>query len=204
MKKKKILIIFLLSLFVTFITYKYLYKYKLNILLIGDNNINKLTIKNYSYYLKNNNRVNKLNDVFTFDYKNYRDIENDIKNNYYVYFKNKKMYLNQEINSNQIIILSANNDEYFFKCNKSNSVLKNYNNKIYKSVSNIVNLINRISTAKIIIIGNYCSKYNEEISDYLNDLYKNYNYINMYELYDKYKDDNLEYKLYKEIISKFI
>lgn len=201
MKKKKILIIFLLSLFVTFVTYKYLYKEKLNIILIGDNDINKLTIKNYSYYLKNNNRVNKLNDVFTFDYKNFRDIENNIKNNYYIYFKGKKLYMNKEINNNHIVILNANNDEYFSKCNKSNNILKDYNIRIYNSVSNIIKLINKISNAKVIVIGNYCSQYNKEVSDYLNVLYMNYNYINMYELYNKYKDDNMEYHLYKEILN---
>jgi hypothetical protein len=202
MKKRKILIIFLLSLFTTFIIYKIFSKDRTNILLIGDNSINSLTNKNYSYYLKKDIKINDVNEIFTSDYKNYRDIENNIKNNYYIYFKSKKIYLNQEINNNKIIIFSANNDEYLLKCKKSNSVLKNYNKKIYDSVVNIIKLVNRISTAKIIIIGNYCSEYNKEISDYLNNLYKDYNYINMYELYNKYFNNNMEYHLYKAIINR--
>ena len=199
MNKKNILIIFIFSLIMTFIIYKINYKKNTTILLLGDNYIKKLTNENYSYYLK---KKYKVNDNFIFDNKNYRDIENDIKNNYYIYNKSNKEYLNILISSTVIIVLSANNNEYISKCKKSNSVLKNYNDKIFIKTRNIINLINKISNSKIIIIGNYCSEYNEEISNYLNNLYKDYNYINMYELYKEYKNNNLEYHIYSEIINK--
>lgn len=142
----------------------------------------------------------KLNDIFIEDYKNYRNIEDDIRNNKFIYLKNKREYLNYNISSiSDIIIISANNNEYLKKCNKPISILKQYNLKKYEELKKSMSLINKITNSKIIIIGNYCSNFNEEISEYLNNLYSMYNYINMYEIYNKNKDNNFEYKLYLEI-----
>ena len=202
MKIKKILIIFLLSLIFTFIIYKINYKKKINVTLIGDNNIKSLSIENYISYLNKDSSIDKVNDIFTFDYKNYKNIKEDIKNNKYIYYKDKKIYLNQQLSDSEIIILNANNDEYLSKCKKSNRILKEYNYKIYKDTKEVVELINKISNSKIIILGNYCSNYNKEISNYLSFLYKDYNYINMYKLYNEYKDNNFEYQIYKRIKSQ--
>jgi len=202
MKIKKILIIFLVSLIFTFIIYKINYKKKINVTLIGDNNIKSLSIENYISYLNKDSSIDKVNDIFTFDYKNYKNIKEDIKNNKYIYYKDKKVYLNQQLSDSEIIILNANNDEYLSKCKKSNRILKEYNYKIYKDTKEVVELINKISNSKIIILGNYCSNYNKEISNYLSFLYKDYNYINMYKLYNEYKDNNFEYQIYKRIKSQ--
>lgn len=127
---------------------------------------------------------------------------NDILNNKKIYYKKEYSYLNKYINNSDYILLSANNNEYASKCNKSIRVLKEYNNILFNDVSKIVNLINKMSNSQVIIIGNYCSVYNEEISDYLEKLYKDYKYINMYKLYNEYKNNNLEYQIYKEISVK--
>ena len=52
MKMKKILIIFLIALIITFIIYKKFNVQKRNILILGDNNISSLVKENYLYYLK--------------------------------------------------------------------------------------------------------------------------------------------------------
>lgn len=202
MKLKKILTIFILSIFLTIIIYNISYKERNNILLLGDNNIQSLVKENYIYYLNQDNQINEVNNLFINDNKTYKDIMNDILNNKKIYYKKEYSYLNKYINNSDYILLSANNNEYASKCNKSIRVLKEYNNILFNDVSKIVNLINKMSNSQVIIIGNYCSVYNEEISDYLEKLYKDYKYINMYKLYNEYKNNNLEYQIYKEISVK--
>ena len=200
MKMKKILIIFLIALIFTFIIYKINYKEKLNVLILGDNNIKSLSKDNYINHLINNNNIDNVNDLFTFDNKTNKNIINDIKSNYAIYYKNNKIKLNELISNSEIIILTSNNNEYISKCNKPGSVLKEYNKKVYEKNIELINIINKISNTKIIILGNYCSNYNKEVSKYLDMLYNNYNYINMYKLYNEYKNKDMEYELYKQII----
>lgn len=179
--KIKILVIFFLALIFSFIIYDVTLTNRKSILILGDNHLTNNEYKTYDKYLYDDLKDNVVffNELFTLDKNNYKDILNDIKNNKYVVSKNKKIYLNQLISKSNIIILNANNEEYFNKCNKSDSILKEYDKKIYDDLNNLNNVINKISTAKIIIIGNYCI--NKENND-LNQLYKNYNYINMFDL----------------------
>ncbi len=179
--KIKILVIFFLALIFSFIIYDVTLTNRKSVLILGDNHLTTNEYKTYDKYLYDDLKDNVVffNELFTFDKNNYKDILNDIKNNKYIVTKNKKLYLNQLISKSNIIILNANNEEYFNKCNKSDSILKEYDRKIYDDLNNLINVINKISTAKIIIIGNYCI--NKE-NDNLNQLYKNYNYINMFDL----------------------
>lgn len=179
--KIKILVIFFLALIFSFIIYDVTLTNRKSVLILGDNHLTNNEYKTYDKYLYDDLKDNVVffNELFTFDKNNYKDILNDIKNNKYIVTKNKKLYLNQLISKSNIIILNANNEEYFNKCNKSDSILKEYDRKIYDDLNNLINVINKISTAKIIIIGNYCI--NKE-NDNLNQLYKNYNYINMFDL----------------------
>ena len=177
----KILVIFFMALIFSFIIYDVTLTNRKSVLILGDNHLTTNEYKTYDKYLYDDLKDNVVffNELFTFDKNNYKDILNDIKNNKYIVTKNKKLYLNQLISKSNIIILNANNEEYFNKCNKSDSILKEYDRKIYDDLNNLINVINKISTAKIIIIGNYCI--NKE-NDNLNQLYKNYNYINMFDL----------------------
>lgn len=179
--KIKILVIFFLALIFSFIIYDVTLTNRKSILILGDNHLINSEYKTYDKYLYDDFKDNVIffNELFTLDKNNYKDILNDIKNNKYVISKNKKVYLNQLLSKSNIIILNANNEEYFKKCNKSENILKEYDKKIYNDLNNLINVINKISTAKIIIIGNYCiNKGNSNLSE----LYKNYNYINMYDL----------------------
>lgn len=163
--------------------------------MLGDNHLTNNEYKTYDKYLYDDlkNDVVFFNELFTLDKNNYKDILNDIKNNKYVVSKNKKIYLNQLISKSNIIILNANNEEYFNKCNKSDSILKEYDKKIYDDLNSLINVINKISTAKIIIIGNYCIN---KDNNNLNKLYKNYNYINMFDL-TKNKENISSFKTFK-------
>ena len=193
--KIKILVIFFLALIFSFIIYDVTLTNRKSILMLGDNHLTNNEYKTYDKYLYDDlkNDVVFFNELFTLDKNNYKDILNDIKNNKYVVSKNKEIYLNQLISKSNIIILNANNEEYFNKCNKSDSILKEYDKKIYDDLNNLINVINKISTAKIIIIGNYCIN---KDNNNLNKLYKNYNYINMFDL-TKNKENISSFKTFK-------
>ncbi len=196
MKKINILIIFLFACFFAIVIYSKYSNNEKNILILGDNYLVELDNKNYLFYLKE--KYKNINDKFIFEFKKYSDIENDIKNNYYLYNKGEKMYLNVEIQKADIIIINAGNKEYMSKCNKNERLIKEYILKKYYEVNNLIKIINRLTDAKVVIVGNYCSKFNPIISGKLNGLYSE-NYINMYDIYNLYKNNNFEYNIYNKI-----
>lgn len=177
--KIKILVIFFLALIMSFIIYNVTLNNRKSILILGDNHLLDSNYKTYDKYLYDDLKDNVVffNELFTEEGKTYKDIINDIKDNKYVVFKNKNIYLNQLISKANIIILNANNSEYFKKCNKSKSIIKEYNKKISNDIDSLIKIINKISTSKIIVIGNYCLN-GKDYSSY----YSRYNYINMNEL----------------------
>ena len=177
--KIKILVIFFLALILSFIIYNVTLNNRKSILILGDNHLLDSNYKTYDKYLYDDLKDNVVffNELFTEEGKTYKDIINDIKNNKYVISKNKNIYLNQLISKANIIILNANNSEYFKKCNKSKSIIKEYNKKISNDIDSLIKIINKISTSKIIVIGNYCLN-GKDYSSY----YSRYNYINMNEL----------------------
>lgn len=177
--KIKILVIFFLALIMSFIIYNVTLNNRKSILILGDNHLLDSNYKTYDKYLYDDLKDNVVffNELFTEEGKTYKDIINDIKNNKYVISKNKNIYLNQLISKANIIILNANNSEYFKKCNKSKSIIKEYNKKISNDIDSLIRIINKISTSKIIVIGNYCLN-GKDYSSY----YSKYNYINMNEL----------------------
>jgi len=75
------------------------------------------------------------------------------------------------ISKANIIILNANNSEYFKKCNKSKSIIKEYNKKVSNDIDSLIRIINKISTSKIIVIGNYCLN-DEDYSSYYSNMNK--------------------------------
>ncbi len=192
MKKINIIVIFFTACFLAFLIYLKYNKDETKILILGDSNLIDLSDNNYVYYL--NKKYKYINYKFTDEYKKYNEIENDIKNNKYIYFKGKRTYLNQEISSSNIIIINANNLEYLSKCNKSRRIINEYNIKIYNDITSLVNIIKRISDAKIIIIGNTCTHNN--IKSFNNNYY---NYIDVSEIYDSKAINSSEYLLYKKI-----
>lgn len=177
--KIKILVIFFLALIMSFIIYNVTLNNRKSILILGDNHLLDSNYKTYDKYLYDDFKDNVVffNELFTEEGKTYKDIINDIKDNKYVVFKNKNVYLNQLISKANIIILNANNSEYFKKCNKSKSIIKEYNKKISNDIDSLIKIINKISTSKIVVIGNYCLN-GKDYSSY----YSKYNYINMNEL----------------------
>ncbi len=191
---KKILIIFFASILLTILIYYNSNDKKTSILLLGDNYLENLNNYNYIYFLQETN----INKLFKMNYKTYKQINEDINNNYKIYNKNKVVSLNEEISKADIIIISANNDEYLTKCSKNNRVFKEYNYKLYNEINSLINKINKISHSKIIIIGNYCSNKNGT-KTFLDNLYNNYNYINMYEIFEKYNFNNINYYLCDKI-----
>ena len=199
MKKNKLLVIFFLSCIFSYIIYNYTMENRINVLILGDNYLLNSKYKTYDKYLLDKYyNINDFNKLFTSDETTYKDIVNNIKNNYYVYLKDKKVYMNPKIANADIIILNANNDKYFEKCNKSESVIKKYNEDIMSDINELKNLINKISPAKVIVISNYCYNQNYNINN---------GDINLNQIYYKYQNskskrlnDKVNYQIYNKIV----
>ena len=126
--KIKILVIFFLALILSFIIYNVTLNNRKSILILGDNHLLDSNYKTYDKYLYDDFKddVVFFNELFTEEDKTYKDIINDIKNNKYVISKNKNIYLNQLISKANIIILNANNNEYFIKHNRLENIYNNF------------------------------------------------------------------------------
>lgn len=140
--KKKILVIFFISLILSFLIYKYSHKEKNQIFLITDS-MSKLNI---------NGNIKE----FRYDNITYKELIEKIKSNDYKIVKGKEEYLNQYISSSNEIIININNHEYFNKCKKNDRIINNYDNILSLNINDLYSIIKRISNAKITIIGNYC------------------------------------------------
>lgn len=199
MKKNKLLVIFFLSCIFSYIIYNYTMENRINILVLGDNYLINSNYKTYDKYLLDKYyNLNDLNKLFTSENITYKDIIKNIKDNYYVYSKDKKVYLNPLIASADIIIVNANNEKYFKKCNKSESVILKYDEDVSNDINELKNLIKKISPAKVVVISNYCYNQNYNINN---------GDINLNQIYYKYQNskskrlnDEVNYQIYNKIV----
>ena len=80
---------------------------------------------------------------------------------------------------NKYMIIRSDNKSISPPMSKHEAIikLKEYNKKVSNDIDSLIRIINKISTSKIIVIGNYCLN-DEDYSSY----YSKYNYINMNKL----------------------
>lgn len=152
MKKNILSVIFFLLCFLSFFIFKKFNKNNLDILYIGDNNVYNTLISSFEL------NVNK----YTYDSVTYKDIENNIKSNDFKIIKNKNVYLNQLISKSDILIMSANNFKYKNKCKKNERILNEYDEIVYSEIISLYDVIEKISDAKVYIVGNECFKSNHK------------------------------------------
>ena len=199
MKKNKLLVIFFLSCIFSYIIYNYTINNRIDILVLGDNYLLNSEYETYDKYLLDKYyNLNNFNKVFTSENITYKEIINKIKNNYYIYSKDKKIYMNQLIANADIIIVNANNEKYFEKCNKSESVILKYDEDVSNDINELKNLIKKISPAKVVVISNYCYNQNYNINN---------GDINLNQIYYKYQNskskrlnDEVNYQIYNKIV----
>ena len=199
MKKNKLLVIFFLSCLFSYIIYNYTISNRIDVLVLGDNYLINSKYKTYDKYLLDKYyNINDFNKLITTDNENYKDIINNIKNNYFVYEKGKKVYLNQKITESDLIILNANNESYFEKCSKGKSIIRKYNESVIEDINALKEIISKISAAKVIVVSNYCYNDNYQLND---------GDVNLNSLYFKYQNnknkrlnDKINYQIYSEIV----
>lgn len=199
MKKNKLLVIFFLSCILSYIIYNYTINNRIDILVLGDNYLLNSEYETYDKYLLDKYyNLNNFNKLFTSENITYKEIINKIKNNYYIYSKDKKIYINPLIASADIIIVNANNEKYFEKCNKSESVILKYDEDVSNDINELKNLIKKISPAKVVVISNYCYNQNYNINN---------GDINLNQIYYKYQNskskrlnDEVNYQIYNKIV----
>ena len=141
--KIKILVIFILSILLTIVIYYLTIDKTKNILYIGETN----NIINYKDYEIN---------TFLYDNITYKELIKSIKNNDNIVIKNKKIYLNQLVNKADFIIISINNIEYNKKCKKEGYIINKYNKLINNYKIELISVIKKISSGKVIIVENNC------------------------------------------------
>jgi hypothetical protein len=182
--KIKLLVIFFFISFFSYLIYNNADNERKYITIIGDDflfSYTKNTYDNYLYkHLKDNHKLKEVNKLFTSEYLTYKEIINNIKDNYYLVEKNKNTYLNTTLSSADYIIINMQNLSFFEKCNKNESVVKNYIDNQFLSFNDMINLINKLSKAEIIFIGNYCYEYKQWLDEYMVNKFKDYKYINIY------------------------
>lgn len=142
MKKNKLSVIFFLLCIISFLIYKKFNNLNINYLYIGDSRTYYINSFKYEKYL--------------YDSVNYKNIKNNIINNDFKVIKNKNVYLNQLISNSDVIILNANNFEFNNKCKKNKRIISEYDEINYNNLEELVDLINKISNAKLYVLGNYC------------------------------------------------
>lgn len=199
MKKNKLLVIFFLSCILSYIIYNYTINNRIDILVLGDNYLLNSEYETYDKYLLDKYyNLNNFNKLFTSENITYKEIINKIKNNYYIYSKDKKIYINPLIANADIIIVNANNEKYFEKCNKSESVILKYDEDVSNDINELKNLIKKISPAKVVVISNYCYNQNYNINN---------GDINLNQIYYKYQNskskrlnDEVNYQIYNKIV----
>ncbi len=192
--KRILLVIFLLLIPISYLIYNITLNPKKNILVFGDNLL--LTIKDKSY-LDNFDKDKYNINTFTYDNITYKEMLKKIKSNDYIIIKNKEVYLNQLIAKSKYIIINANNKEYFNKCRKNDSIIKNYNDFINNDINNLENIIKKISTAKIIVIGNYC-KTNQKEETKFTLKNKKIGFVDLYNIPNK-NTEEYEFQIYKSL-----
>ena len=148
MKKNILSVIFFLLCILCIIIYRKFDNSNLDYIFIGDSDI----------YYKNNFKYEK----YLYDSISYKSLKDNILNNDYKVIKEKNIYLNQVISNSDVIILSANNFSYFNKCKKSSRIIDEYDDILEKDIESLVDVISKISNAKIYVLGNYCLKGNYE------------------------------------------
>ena len=142
--KKILLVIFFFALISSIMIYKNR-PIKEKVLFIGEKEY--LKDINYDKY-----------DVFLYDNITFKQLINSIKNNDYIIIKNKKVYLNQLLANSNKILIGVNNIEYNKKCNNKEINIQTYNNRIELYKKELLNILEKMSYSKIIIMDNYCDK----------------------------------------------
>ncbi len=157
MKKNILSVIFFLLCILCIVIYRKFDESKLDYIFIGDSDV----------YYKNNLNYEK----YLYDNISYKLLRDNIVNNDYKIIKGKYIYLNQVIANSDVIILNANNFSYLNKCKKSKRIINDYDKILGKDLDSLVAIINKISNAKIFVIGNYCLKDNH------NQMFNSDNYV---------------------------
>jgi len=142
--------------------------------------------KSYNYYLSRS--INSYyNDSISYNNLTYAELYRKIYYDETVYNKGEFVNIKNAIGKADIIIMTANNNITFKKCEKNNRIFIEYLDETFNTITKIVDQIKNIRDIKIIILTPYCYTYNEEINKYIDNyyVYNNVVFINLYKLIHK-------------------
>lgn len=148
---KKISVIFFLLCFISIFIFNRFKSENIDVLYVGDN-------KEYYQYISSINEFNL--NKYTYNTSSYKKIIDDIKSNSLKIVKEKNVYLTQMLSESDVIILSSNNFEYKNKCKKIDRIISEYDLILNEDINSLISILNKISKAKIIVLGNSCNNKN--------------------------------------------
>jgi hypothetical protein len=190
----KISIVFFIAILFTIIIYFSFDQRKTYILSLGDDlSLGKTPFNTYNYsyidYLINNNNY-IINTSFMSENITYDDIYNRIYYDELIYDKGSYKNIKNIIRKSDIVILTANNNITFNKCEKNERIINEYLDNLFNKITNIADIIYNIKDLKIIVLTPYCYNYRAKTNDFINKYYKykNITFINLNEIFDKTED----------------
>lgn len=144
--------------------------------------------KSYNYYLSRS--INSYyNDSISYADLTYVELYRKIYYDDTVYNKGEFVNIKNAIGKSDTVILTANNNITFKKCEKNNRIFTEYLVETFNTITKIIDQIKNIRDIKVIVLTPYCYIYNEEINNYIEKyyVYKNVHFINLYKkIHKKY------------------
>ena len=195
-------IILILSLFLScYIIYNMTNKNNIYYLSLGDG-LATSTYNNdkagYGYaerlkdYLKEENKLEEYNFLFTNNDYRITDLLNMIKYNDYKYLKGKEIYINQALKQADIITLSIGMNELYYKILINDNNIYTYINEMLSDMEALLKYINKYNHKKVLVLGYYnITNNNQDIFNYVNYKLKkiveieNFEYIELDNLFNK-------------------
>jgi len=165
--KKKIIIIALLGAILSIIIYINTRNNKINMVALGDGialGMTPYNIEGYSYndYIKeeyvNNSIIKNYYEIANFG-KTVKELIYEIKENGYILKNDKKIEIQRAINEADILTVSIGMDE-LSEDKITKSIIKEYE----KDIKELLNLIKKINHNKVIILGLYTIKKEEQLN----------------------------------------
>lgn len=221
-RKYKLILIIISSLVLTYLIYFTLKEDRLNIVAIGDGissgetsyNIDGISYNDYiKEYFENKKLLKSYNNSFS--YKNYQlnELIYDLKDNV-IDADNKN--IQQVINKANLLTLSIGEEE-LVKLSLTNDLNKEYIDKYMKEYDSLVYILDKLTEAKIVIVGFYENAYLKKsdviiLNSNLSNIAIKYNaiFVNVSDLllnkeyYLSTKDYYFNYKAHKEIAQMII
>ncbi len=166
--KKKIIIITIISIILTFIIYFYTKNDEINLVSLGDSvslgmtpyNIEGLSYNDYlKEYLKNSHKLKNYIHEFSENNITIKELIYEIKENKSIIIKNKKIEIQRAISEADILTIAIGMDEI-----SKNKITTKIRNEFYDDLNELLSIIKVLNDNKVIVLSHYKTNYQDDLS----------------------------------------